>query len=469
METSYAKESAVTETVLEKKKTQQTAAPLIIDLDFVVKRVLGENLDVLIAQNRIQRSKGNLIQSYAPLLPSLQASNSYDRFRGGEIVFGSTPFHLDRKTFRPTVSANYSIQTGGKALFQIQSATKQLEQTRFQADQEKQKMLLDAVVHFYTWLRDQEQRKFMQQVLDETQAIVRFQESRLKAGFGTPLEVSQSQTLALEKEVQALATINQSKSTAFELQVLLNMTDQFEITPDETTPFAPMKIWPEEASLEAQALFDLASKNRPDVKSLLAQIAVTRAQKRMAIADLFPTISLSAYNRGIGPDYSNLKHSSDIYAAITVDLLRNMGVGYLGSIKAAVANQKDSELGYDKQLQEIHKSILKAAFDLNTYRQQYQVDQKRLMTATETYKMAKARLRTGFGNNLDLIKANETLLDAQKNLLDTVLNLNKTQLRLLYETGQLTPDAVLAAKPGELPQYYQSNGDFSLAVKKVNP
>lgn len=422
-----------------------------VSLPNVVDRVLNDNLSVLVSKNRVGIAQGSLIQSTAPLFPSIRAFYSVEKFKGGEVISGGQPINLDRTTYRPTIAGDYTIHTGGKPLFQIWAAKQAYDRNKFAVDMTRQKTLLDACTSYFTWLKDIERERVAQISVNEAQSQLHLRELRLKADVGTNLEVMQSRTLVRERQNLLLSTRNERSSSAYVLLNHINYPLGLTIQPEGDSALFPMRLWPESASQDPAELFKLAEEKRPDIKAILTQIRENKAQLGAAWADAFPTITVSAYSRGIGQSTSDLRQTRQGMLSVNLNLLQNMGVNTIGNVISAKAKIQDAALNQAKQLQDIQKAISQALLDYNLFKDQLSLEQIRCQETEEAYRIAKARFEAGVALNIEVVQAEATMTAARMALQSAITDYNVGQLRLLYETGQLTPDSVLTAQMISLP------------------
>lgn len=426
------------------------SSKVIVTLPMVVDRVLNENLGVLASKSRIGISQGTLIQSTAPLFPSIRGLYYKERFNGGEVIFGKDPVDLDRTTYRPTLSGDYTFQTGGKPLFQIYAANQQLKRTHLAVDMTLQKTLLDACSAYFNWLKDRERERVAQVSVDEAQSQLHYRELRLNADVGTKLEVLQTQTLVKDRQTLLLSTQNDRSTSSLSLLNYLNFPLEMTINPESDSTLVPMTFWHEPANLDVQTLYKIAEAKRPDIKALQTQIKEAKAQLGAAWSDVFPSITLSGYMRRIGPEMNQLEKTSQGAFSISIDTFRYMGVNTIGSIKSASGRIQEAVLNKEKQIQEIQKSIAQALLNYRLYKDQLELEQQKVREAEETYRLAKARFDAGVAINLEVIQAEATLIATRLSVQHAIMKYNIGQLQLLYETGQLTPDVILTAHAASL-------------------
>ncbi len=421
--------------------TQDNASlePYHLTLEKVLEQVQNQNLDVALGEAHILEAQGDVQQSVGFLLPSVRYYQSAERFKGGEIIFTGTPVLLDRTTHAPRVSVDYQIPLGGRTIFHLRASKFELARAMHEKDRLFQKALQDAVLVYYTVLRDHAHVASATQSLAEADTQLHVTESQLRAGVITKLDVMESKTLQAERSSLLLSAENQEAVSLVQLASMLNISF---LTPLslEAPEMVPCMFLDPETPLET--LYAAAQENRPDLKELTAKLETAKAQLAEARSQLFPTLTLSAYERGIGPQLNELRTTKQAFAAISIDVLRNMGLPALGDIKSNRARVNEALINQQKQLSEIQKNLSKAYLDFQLAKGQLAAGREKLDSSQEAFRIAQARYKFGVGINLEIVQAQTKLTEARLDYQSAVMNYNTSQVRLLYETGQLTPDRI---------------------------
>jgi outer membrane protein len=429
--------------------TPVTAEPVLqaraverkIDLPTLVGLVEKQNLDIALTNSRINQARANYLGSYANLMPSVRAQQYVEKFTGGDIFIQAKPVSVDRITYRPRVMLDYQLPLGGKPLFQIQASKLRLEKAKADHKQNQQAALLEAVAEYYAWLRDIANKTVAEQLLKEADLHVQINEAKLNRGYGTRLEVEQAKVEQAERKNALIDAKNEEINAATTLASYLNLPLDDLLVPTDAT-LAPTLFWTK-GETTMIALYKMAEENRPDVQGLAHQIKALKAQYHAAFSDLFPTVGVTSYYGGVGPK-DNLRETFQRGVYLSVDLLRNMGVATLGSIQLSKAQIQESMILREHKLNEIRQSLAKAYHDWQKYQNKLEVTQQKVAAAQEAYRISKARKTKGFGIELEVLKAQSDLSTASQELQDTIYHYNTSQLRLLYETGQLTPISILS-------------------------
>lgn len=441
-ESAYSQEDAPAEIKSEIMTLKGVEPPNILPVDIptLVQLLTERSIDIAITDSQIDQAKGYLNQSIAGLLPSIRMMSQVERIEGGEIFIGPTPFSVDRVTHQPRISVDYQIPLGGKAIYRISAARFQVQRSRTIRSKTVQSALLEALTQYFTLLRDAANVEIARQALREADAQVAFNEARYRAGFATLLDVAQSKTLQAHRKNEVLKAENSREITAIMLGSLLDLPLTLTVEPSSSSA-GPIVFLAPDTPLER--LYQMAIENRPDLKELDFAIKEAKAQYGIVRSDFFPTLTLSAYRRGVGPNLNNLQQTDQTFSSVSVDFLRNLGWDVLSGMQISRARIQEAILKKEKQLNEMQRSLAEAYRNCSLYQAQMKVAEQAIETALESYRIAGVRLKGGVGLNLDLIEAQKELTTARMEYQAALMNFNIAQLRLLYETGQLTPHNIL--------------------------
>lgn len=413
---------------------------ITISLEDVVSYVDSSNYDVQIAENQSEQAKYGYYRSYARLLPSIRGQLPVERFDGGEVIIGANPVSIDRTTYRPTVSANYSLSTAGKEFFNIGIQKNIYKRTINTEDRIYQETLFQATRNYFEWVKDNNSVFTAQKILEESENTLSLNKNRLKTGFGTKLEVLQSETTFTESKLTLLQAENNKNISEINLLTMLNIPFSFDITPDQEV-IKPINLWAKDFSLDE--LFDIAKSHRPDIKEIEYIIKEAKNEYNYIFGDLFPTVSVSGYLRGIGETPADLERTVQGQVAINIDLLRYLGVETITSLKATKAKVKEKILQKEKRLNTIYSDIARARTTYLFHKAEIESLKAKIESSQEALRIAKARLKTGVGINLEIIQAESNLAQSELAYETAIMNYNISQVNLLLQCGLLTPKYLL--------------------------
>jgi len=437
-------EAALSDTAKKKVRLEEVAyeTPLEpvfeIDIPTLLKLVEDNSIDLALAKNHVVQSRWGLSESVSHLLPSANTYNYFERYRGADIYIGNNPFPSNRNTYQTKVMASYTVQLGGKDLFDIKTSWHALSRMKKMEQQAYKQAILDLITQYYVYLRDISAVQVAKETVKQAEVQVRLSESRYRTGFTTRLDVTQAQTLLTEKQGELLRAENQKLASEYVLGSMLKLAIGVRMKPLDGR-LKPIQLV--DSTLTLQQLQQLAMEHRPDVKAMVDSINEVRSRYASTRAMLFPTVSVSGFKRHVGPEY-HMQPSHEMFASFNYDL-RYMGLELLSQMGQDKARIKEMMLQKQKQLYDIQKELSESYLSASLYQEQIKISEQKMKVAAESFKIARHRRMSGTGISLDVIQAEKDLADARQEYYTSVMNYNISQLKLLFQTGQLSPQRVL--------------------------
>lgn len=426
-----------------------------LDRPTLIGLVEKQNLDLRIADSRVEQAKGSYFGSYGNLMPSIRGQLYVERYNGGTIFIQAQPVEVKRLTYRPRLSLDYQLPLGGKPIFQIRAAKFRLDSQDHNRDQILQNALYTVMTQYYEMIRNRMSRVVTEQSLASMELLVKVNESKLKAGFGTRYEIEQARVQLAERQDRVLAARNEAATASIALASTLNLPVSSEFTPD-VDALTPIRfIDPQMPMSHFLAKADIS---RPELKQLTAEIRAARAAYQATFSDLLPTFGITSYIGSVGQRTDQLRPIYQRGISLDFDVLKNMGVNTVGNIKTARSKLAETIAEREKRVNEIHQKLAGAYLDCQRYAQQIHVMKQKADAAEEAYRLAMARFKTGFSIQLEVLQAQTDYTNAIQEIQTAILNYNTTQLRLLLEAGHLTPEAILLGE--EQPDFFSHKPDL---------
>jgi outer membrane protein TolC len=316
------------------------------------------------------------------------------------------------------------------AIANVQSADQIIIQQRQLLLDAQQTILLNVAQAHYQILRSEEQVAVLRQSLEVDQARLRDVEGRLRNHLALALEVSQTRSLlagTAASLTQAQIDVRNGRRT---LAYLLGLgAVDGPLVDDVVVPRAlpPVEYFRQKAAA-----------TRPD---LLAAAALVRAQRLAvdaAIAEYYPTVSLNV----AGFLYREQFSSASKWDAI---LLANIPIFSAGIIEADVRSawsrlrqaalyQSNLQLQIDQNVQTAYDNLASSGEVLGDLREQVQA-------ASDSSVQSQQLFANGLAIPLDVLTAQETLLNAQLSYTSEKFDRTVFYLNLLRASGELTPKA----------------------------
>jgi outer membrane protein TolC len=443
---SPSKETALADPVKKKIRLEEVAfeTPLepVLELDIpTLLRLIDDNsIELALAKNHVVQSRWGLAESMTHLLPSGSMFNYYERYRGSDIFIGQTPFPSNRDTYQTKYMASYSVQLGGKDLFDIKSSWHGLNRVKKMEQQTYKQVILELLTQYFAYLRDISAIRVAKETVRQAEVQVRLSESRYRAGFTTKLDVTQAQGLLAEKQGELVRAESQKMATEYGLASMLKLAVGVRLKPVDNT-LKPIQLI--DSTIKLPQLLQMAMANRPDVKAMVESINEARSRYASTRAQLLPTVTVSGFKRRVGPQ-NQLQPSHEVFASISYDA-RYMGLELLSQLGQEKARVKEMMLQKEKQLYDIQRELSESYLSSNLFQEQIKINEQKVKVAEESFRVARHRRMSGTGISLDVVQAEKDLSEARQEYYTVVMNYNIAQLKLLFQTGQLSPQRILTA------------------------
>jgi NodT family efflux transporter outer membrane factor (OMF) lipoprotein len=389
------------------------------ELESLIRRAAQSNLDLRMAQARLQQARAVRGGSAADFWPSVDASGSYVREKESENqpFFGALPlpanFPFEYSVYQAGFDASWEIDLFGGKRRALEAATADW-QGAIEARNDAMVSLLAEVARNYVELRGDQQRleiagrdlKLQKEALELTRA-------RFQGGVATELDVTRAAALLAGMEAAIPPLETAQRAAMYGLAVLLGQQPGelvSELSPPVAVPRVPSEV---PIGLPADLL-----RRRPDVRRAERQLAAETARIGVAKSDWFPKISLTG-DAGIeSVSLSKWFEPGSRFWSIGPSLQwRALDFGRVrAQVRAQTAVQEAALAAYQKavlvSLQEAENAIVAYAQEQNRHRALADaVSENR-----RSLEMADSMYKNGRVNFLDVLDAQRSLYQSDDEL-----------------------------------------------------
>ena len=378
-------------------------------LNGLIEIALRENKDLKIAAARVEEFRGRYAAVRSPLFPSIGIGASVSGERSTER--GQNPLPASAKNpfslYQPGISASWELDLWGKTRRAIEAARADLVGT----EEGKKAVILSlvsAVAGAYINLRDLDrQLEIAQQTAKSREEFYQIFTLRLKAGYVSDLELSQSKS-EYERALAAIPVIEKSIAQLENGMSLLLGRNPGAIQRGEAIDALGLPAVP--VGLPSDLLA-----RRPDILQAEQELVSANAQIGVARARFFPSLSLTGL---FGWESTQLMHLFTGPAQVwnwtaSVDQPIFTAGAIAGQVKATEALRERALLQYQKAIQNAFRDVEDALIDLRRSRGQFDI-QGRQVEALRTYACtARLRYENGYTSYIEVLDAERTLFDAE--------------------------------------------------------
>lgn len=258
---------------------------------------------------------------------------------------------------------------------------------------------------------------------------VAFEQARAShaAGVGTNLDELRAR---VQLQTQQQALINAENTFAkdkIQLNRLIGLPADQEITLTDTAPFAEFETMPIE---QAKAL---AYEHRKDFLSLEAQQDVADRTLKAVRAERYPSLAFTG-DYGVLGETHGLYHG--IFSAMGKVSFPIFQEGQLrGEREVAQAQLTGLRQQIDSLRVTIEQQIRSAILDVQASKELVDVARSNVDLSTQELQDATDRFQAGVDDNLPVVQAQATLADAQSRLINALYQYNQSKLQLARNTG----------------------------------
>jgi outer membrane protein TolC len=354
-------------------------------------RLSSADADVEVGRQRVRQER-------AGYLPQVSAGASRERRKRGAVQATGLPGQSASQRFGYTtsgVSLTQVLFDFGRNLDAIQAARARRESLEADADATRDAVVRDVKQGYFDLLASRRLRDVAEEVLRSNQSQLEQARGRYEVGFAAKLDVTRSEVLVANAELDALTARNNVLVAEQTLRNAMGLREPLDFDPADVLEAPPLEISEERALAIAQA-------KRPE---LLAVRAARRAAEEDASSRWKE--HLPDFSAGVDYDWSGsdspLAESYQVGAFVTIPIFS----GGLIDARVGEARALALALGFDEEALglDVALEVRRAVLELARARQSIGVAERGQRQARENLELAEGRYRTGAGNVIELADA----------------------------------------------------------------
>ncbi|MDH6303615.1 multidrug efflux system outer membrane protein [Parabacteroides sp. PF5-5] len=370
--------------------------PLLQDL---IEKGLNNNTDLKVARLQVEQAEASLQSARLAFFPSL--------FLSPQGVLSSFDGGKTNKTYQVPVAASWELDVFGKLHNAKRRAKAAYEQSEVY-QQAVQTQLISTIANlYYTLLMLDSQLEISEATAAKWKENVRTTKAMKEAGMMTEASVAQTEANSHSIDASLLTLRRQINEVENSLSILLG-----EMPQDIRRGSLDTQKLPEELTVGVP--LELLS-NRPDVKSAELTLVQMFYSTNEARAAFYPSITLSGTAGWTNEAGSMIINPGKfLWTAIgsLTQPLFNKGIN-ISRLKTAKAQQEAAQLNFQQSLLNAGSEVNNALVQWQTARQRIEIDQKQIASLETAVKSTQLLMKHGSSTYLEVLTAQETLLQAQ--------------------------------------------------------
>jgi len=381
------------------------------ELDRLVERAAGANLDVKLAITRLAEARAVFREANLDRAPHVTVGAEVSRGKAQSPGFSDQ--RVDIKQADIGFDAAWEIDLFGRVAHQVDAANAQAQASSADLDQVRITVAAEVARNYLEFRGAQARRAVAEENAAAQRDTVRLTEVRREIGAGDPvdLESARARLAATESAVPLLRAAE--AQAAYRLAVLVGERPG---ALDQELAAAPAKASAPTAVPIGEASDFL--RHRPDVAAAERRLAAETARTGAATADLFPRVSITGFVGFLTGDVADLFKSGS--RAWSVSPAVSWPSLDLGSARARLRGQ---EARGDQALILYQQAVLSAVEDLQNALVGYRERQTQVVSLSQQVAasrraadLAHIRFQEGTIDFLRVLDAERTRLDAEDGL-----------------------------------------------------
>ncbi len=384
------------------------------ELSALEKQALDANQTIKVAVARLEQARAAASLQIATQFPNLAAEPQAERQR----LSGNRPTSFNLPAVAPVTqniitlpfTVGYEVDLFGRRRRGIEAAQASYQASA--ADLENARLVITSELagDYFTLRQLDSELNILNRTVETLQKGLQLVQSRHTGGLASGLDVAEEETLLNTTKTQAVLLEQQRKQVEDAIAALLGK-------PAPDFHLAPREFNAEPPALDAGLPSDLLER-RPDIAEAERQMAVANAQIGIARAAYFPSLNLFANGGWQAADIAKLLNVQSTFWAVGANVAEAIFTG--GSRRAQAQFAK---AGYDASVASYRDTVLNAFREvqddvtgLTVLDQAFHSQEKAVDSARRTVDIATSRYVGGLVSYLDVVNAQQSLLNNEQEL-----------------------------------------------------
>ncbi|MEH2403538.1 TolC family protein [Nostoc sp.] len=391
------------------------------------------NRDLQVSQLELERNKAALREAQAALLPTLGISTDITRSQSAsnqlasklqEQQTGISSPDKPSTSFSGQAQLSYNLYTSGRVQAQIRAAEEQVRFYELAVETEFETIRLNVATDYYNLQQADEQVRIAQSAVQNSQASLRDAEALERAGVGTRFDVLRSQVNLANAQQDLTNARSQQAIARRQLATRISLPQAINISAADPVQLAG--LW--NPTLEQSIV--LAYQNRPELQQQLAQRNTSEQQRRQALAELGPQVSLVASYNLLDQFNDNVSVTDGYSLGVRATLDLYDGGAARARADQSKANIAIAETQFAEQRNQIRFQVEQAYSTQQSSLENVQTANTALEQAREALRLARLRFQAGVGTQTDVINSENDLTQAEGNRVRAILDYNRALAQL---------------------------------------
>jgi len=413
---------------------------VFVSLDECLDIALKNNFDIQISNHDYKYYNYDYQNALTKFLPIL-SFNSYITDYHGQILIGDVlSDNLHETAISASFEARHRLTEGGKQIFEARAKKYFAKSRKHNYNYTKSQVLYLTVKYYYEMLEAKINIEIYLRNLIERNAQLKLATNLKIVGFGDNFDVIRSKTESAQAQVNLLNALNAFRKSQSQLANLMGIDTKTALMPFERT-VEPFHLIEDDKKLED--FFELALKNRQDLKNYKDLINYNRQIRNVYLTDFMPKPYITYHQEWQGTIDHTIRPNYQLGAYLDWIPGENTVFGTITKLKMQKEKIKHSILTFQNKLRLIQEEIINAYSTSQFNKRIMETARKRVDYSLESIQLAMYRFNNGQGILLDVIQAQSEMTLSRVEYVNSIIRYNVSQAELLYNTGTITKEILV--------------------------
>jgi outer membrane protein TolC len=389
---------------------------------------LEQSLSLDSAERTIEKAEYDKNKAYKNFLPVLSGTYSYTKFdnEASTTIFtlaGARTINISpRDLYQGKLTLSQPIFTGFKLKSSYELAKLGIDVAKVQRETEKLDIILDVKRAYLGILEAEKAIEIADQAIKKFEALLYVAQNFYKVGMTTKNQVLESEANLAEAVQGKIRADNQLSLAKANFNTLLRRPINSQVEVEDILAYKPYNY-------DFPYCLEQAMQIRPEIKAVLQTIEIAKEKIRLARADYFPSVALTANHTWRGDNF--LIDGGDLIAdKASWDATVVMSWEFWNWLQprdAVRSSNIDLMKAYNSltQLKDgIQLEVKNFFLSLKEAEKQIGVAEKAIKTAEENHRMSEERYKAQVATSTEVIDATTLLTSARINYYRALVNYN---------------------------------------------
>ncbi len=411
-------------------------------LTALVDTALATNLDLDVAQARVEELAAQFRIARAPLFPTVSANGEYSyqsqpANTGIRGVLGggdqpSSPDQFSYETYQASLGLSYELDFWGRVRSQRKAALSQYFATAADLQTARLSVVSQTISTYGQIASLQRQVRLGKRTIGLLEQRLAITEDRYAQGLSSSFQVYTVRQALQSARADQPDVENQLHEAKGRLSTLLGRLagEERALLPDTLT--IPITAEPVPAGLPSDLLVQ-----RPDVRAAAQRLEGARQEIGVARADMLPSLSLTGQGGTQSSTLADLVDPGQAFTSFVGQLTAPLFQGgrLRANLSAAEARYEQQAARYQQTVLTAFREVKESLVGYDKQRQRYREVRQQVEAAEDAFQTQRGRYERGIGDVLSLLDAERTLVQAQMRLANVHLAVLNARLALHRALG----------------------------------